>query len=88
MIDASGKAGGGAIRMGGDVQGTGDMPRAQETLVEDGAKLLANALEKGDGGKIIVWGDERAAFGGLVAGIGSAGGGAACGGVSPVVGPV
>ena len=55
--DASGHAGGGNIRIGGDYQGSGDTQKATTTIVESGASLTADAIEDGNGGQVIVWSD-------------------------------
>ena len=64
VVDASGKAGGGTVRIGGDYQGGGTLPRAQYTTVAKGAVLKANATEQGDAGSIVVWSDEATRFAG------------------------
>ncbi|PZP84768.1 MAG: hypothetical protein DI582_07880, partial [Azospirillum brasilense] len=64
VVDASGKAGGGNVRIGGDYQGGGSLPRAQYTSVAKGAVLKANATEQGDAGSIVVWSDEATRFAG------------------------
>lgn len=63
-IDASGATGGGLVRIGGDFAGEGPLLRAQ-TLSADAATLIrADALENGDGGRIIVWSDTETTFAG------------------------
>lgn len=54
-VDVSGKAGGGKAFIGADIRGK-SIPFAQETTVEAGAKIQADALENGDGGHIDFWG--------------------------------
>ncbi len=54
-LNASGAAGGGEILVGGDWQGSGNMPQAVNTAIADGAILDASAADNGDGGKIVVW---------------------------------
>lgn len=57
-LDASGANGGGAIRVGGDYQGrNADVPNAEQTTVEGGATIKADATVAGDGGRVIVWSD-------------------------------
>jgi filamentous hemagglutinin family protein len=48
----------GAIRVGGDFQGQGDLPKARQVKVDEASQLTA------DRGKIIVWSDDRTQFGG------------------------
>lgn len=64
-LDASGANGGGEILVGGDYQGQGDLATSSNTIVTNSAIIRANA-EEGDGGKIIVWGDETTIFAGHI----------------------
>ena len=58
QADASGMTGGGTVLVGGDFQGKNpDIQNAQRTFVGSGATIKADALDKGDGGKVIVWAD-------------------------------
>ncbi|MFM2066605.1 MAG: hypothetical protein RLZZ584_1514, partial [Pseudomonadota bacterium] len=76
VVDASGNAGGGAIRVGGDYQGHNpDLPNAQYTLIQPGASLRADAVAKGQGGSVIVWSDEGTRFLGNISARGGAQGG-------------
>jgi filamentous hemagglutinin family protein len=59
-IDASGATGGGRVRIGGDVQGSGTMPRAERTTVAQGSTVRADATVAGDGGTVVVWADDAA----------------------------
>ncbi|MGE0201194.1 MAG: MBG domain-containing protein [Candidatus Melainabacteria bacterium] len=60
LVDASGGAGGGYVRIGGDYQGLNDdVLNARNTWVADGATVDAAARLSGDGGRLIVWGDEQ-----------------------------
>ena len=59
-LDASGEAGGGRIRVGGDRHGAGTVRTARGTFVHADAELRADATVEGDGGEIIVWADETA----------------------------
>lgn len=61
-LDASGDAGGGDIRVGGDVQGQGPLRTASRTFVSDDAVLRADAGTGGDGGTIVVWADDATRF--------------------------
>jgi filamentous hemagglutinin family protein len=56
-VDASGKTGGGEILVGGDYQGKGETQTAQQTQLSSEAGIHADALQQGDGGKVIVWAD-------------------------------
>ncbi|HRQ73015.1 MAG TPA: filamentous hemagglutinin N-terminal domain-containing protein, partial [Phycisphaerales bacterium] len=65
-VDASGDAGGGAILVGGELQGGGDTRRASHTVVAADASLNADALTAGDGGTVIVWADGSTRFHGSI----------------------
>lgn len=57
-VDVSGRYGGGSVLVGGDYQGTNPaVQNALATYVATNVKVAADALENGDGGKIIVWSD-------------------------------
>ncbi|WP_217907217.1 filamentous hemagglutinin N-terminal domain-containing protein [Massilia sp. BJB1822] len=76
-IDASGAQGGGSVLLGGDYQGKASAARgnALQSYVGKEAQVAADALEAGDGGKIIVWADDTTrAYGSLSARGGKAGG--------------
>jgi CHAT domain-containing protein len=63
-LNASGVNGGGEILVGGDYLGSGDRPRALTTFIDTNSVLNANAINTGNGGRIIVWSDERTDFDG------------------------
>ncbi len=65
-VNASGDAGGGNIRIGGDYQGQGVTPTAQRVIVQGGGDLFASALATGGGGRVIVWADDRTDFAGRI----------------------
>ncbi|MFH0985930.1 MAG: hypothetical protein V1882_10430, partial [Candidatus Omnitrophota bacterium] len=54
-IDVSGDAGGGEVLVGGDYQGKGDTRTASFTYMDKSAKIWADALTSGNGGKVILW---------------------------------
>jgi CHAT domain-containing protein len=62
QIDVSGVDGGGTVRIGGDYRGGGAIPNALRTYVSEGTVIKADALASGDGGRVIVWGDETTRF--------------------------
>ena len=75
-VDASGALGGGTVLLGGDYQGNNAaIANARQVAVGKDATIAADALENGDGGKVIVWGNETARVFGSI----SARGGAASG---------
>ena len=72
-VDASGLNGGGNIRIGGDFHGSNpDIQNAQHTVVAAGAEISANAVAKGDGGKVAVWSDGSTEFHGQISAQGGA----------------
>jgi len=75
-VDASGAAGGGAILIGGDVQGGNPAVRnADRTFIAQGATVSADATANGDGGKIVAWGTTAAEVHGALTANGGALGG-------------
>jgi len=65
-LNASGASGGGNIRVGGDYQGLGSVPNASETVVSADSAIAADASDRGDGGRAIVWSDRRTTFAGEI----------------------
>ncbi|MBF0339339.1 MAG: filamentous hemagglutinin N-terminal domain-containing protein [Magnetococcales bacterium] len=66
-LDASGNAGGGTILIGGDQHGDNpDIQNARQTMVDKGATIAANATHNGDGGRVVVWSDEKSGFYGKI----------------------
>ena len=65
-IDASGDMGGGTILIGGDYQGSGDTPTATTVTIDNGTEIYADAIQQGDGGKVIVWADHTTEFNGNI----------------------
>ncbi|PGH55494.1 hypothetical protein CRT60_19545 [Azospirillum palustre] len=64
-LDASGATRGGGIRVGGDYQGSGDMLKAGTVTVTGGTTMRADASgPTGDGGRIVVWSEDRTSFAG------------------------
>ncbi|EDX76833.1 haemagglutination activity domain protein [Coleofasciculus chthonoplastes PCC 7420] len=62
-VNVSGTSGG-EVFVGGDLQGGGDLPTAQYTVVDDGSVIRADALSDGDGGQVILWADGTTQFAG------------------------
>jgi filamentous hemagglutinin family protein len=75
QLDASGDAGGGSIRVGGDLRGAGPLANAKRTFVDEASGLRADAIRSGNGGQVIVWADEATAFLGSISARGGAEGG-------------
>ena len=66
-IDASGFSGGGTILVGGDYHGANpDIRNASRVYVGPDAKISADSLADGNGGRVIVWSDEITRFYGHV----------------------
>ncbi|NMF82082.1 filamentous hemagglutinin N-terminal domain-containing protein [Nodosilinea sp. P-1105] len=65
-IAANGTDGGGQVYIGGDYMGQGDLPTAQTTLVDSNSLITVNALETGNGGRVIVWADDYTSFAGQI----------------------
>ncbi len=76
VVDASGATGGGEVLVGGDFQGANDeVKNATRTLVAGDAEIKADAIDEGDGGKVIVWSDEVTGFYGEISAQGGEQGG-------------
>lgn len=54
-VDVSSPSGGGTVLLGGDLQGKGTVPNALQTYVAPTATITADALSRGNGGRVIVW---------------------------------
>jgi filamentous hemagglutinin family protein len=74
-IDASGKTGGGTVRIGGDWQGKGNLQRAASTTIDAATTIKADATGSGNGGKVVVWSDQATRFAGTITARGGAAGG-------------
>ncbi|MGZ5780733.1 MAG: two-partner secretion domain-containing protein, partial [Burkholderiaceae bacterium] len=68
-IDASGHTGGGTVLVGGDYHGeNASIQNAKRTYVGADTQIKADAIDSGDGGKVIVWSDETTrAYGSIFA---------------------
>jgi filamentous hemagglutinin family protein len=74
-INTSGNNGGGTVLIGGDYQGKGTIPNAQNTYVSSDSVVRANAIDQGDGGKVVVWADGNTQFKGIIEAKGGVNGG-------------
>src|SRR5258706_4342753 len=74
-INASGDAGGGTILIGGNYPGKGPEENATGSYVGTGATIAANATNAGNGGKVIVWGNETNRVRGTISARGGQNGG-------------
>ncbi len=68
-IDASGDSGGGTVRIGGDLHGTGDLPDAANVTVGK-ATIKADATRVGNGGTLVVWSNGLTDFSGIASAMG------------------
>ncbi len=75
VIDVSGYTQGGEALIGGNMQGKGTEQHAKTVTLDAGAKILANAITMGNGGKVIVWSDGTTNFHGNISAHGGAQGG-------------
>ncbi|WP_027030775.1 MBG domain-containing protein [Mesorhizobium loti] len=75
VVDASGKDGGGTVKIGGDKQGSGSLQRAATTEIDAATTINADATGTGDGGTVIVWSDEKTNFAGKISARGGERGG-------------
>ena len=76
QVDVSGATGGGTVLVGGDYQGKNpDVQNAQRTFVGVSATIKADAIERGDGGKVVVWADEITRYYGSISAKGGSLGG-------------
>jgi filamentous hemagglutinin family protein len=75
VIDASGDAGGGDIKIGGDYKGLGTTATALSVTMDTGSTILNNALTLGNGGRTILWSDDTTIFKGDIEGKGGSQGG-------------
>lgn len=71
-IDASGRNGAGSVRIGGDYRGEGSVVNATRTLFDRDSVVLANAVSRGNGGRVIVWADDATDFHGSINATGGA----------------
>ena len=76
QVDASGATGGGTVLVGGDYQGgNADVQNALRTYVGPEVTIKADALQQGDGGKVVVWADEITRYYGSISAKGGSQGG-------------
>ncbi|BDI17661.1 hypothetical protein ANSO36C_34630 [Nostoc cf. commune SO-36] len=61
-INASGNNGGGRVLIGGDYQGKGTLPNAEQTYIGSNSVINADSNLNGNGGRVIVWSDKTTGF--------------------------
>lgn len=75
-VDVSGANGGGTVLVGGDAHGANpNVQNSQATFVDSGVSIKADAVQNGNGGKVVVWADNTTQFGGYISARGGAQGG-------------
>ncbi|MEZ4333986.1 MAG: hypothetical protein R3F35_19710 [Myxococcota bacterium] len=74
-LDVSGTRGGGRIRVGGDLLGGGDLPRARAVLVDEASVIRADATRRGDGGRVILFSEDLTSIEGQISARGGRKGG-------------
>ncbi|MDX2240739.1 MAG: CHAT domain-containing protein [Leptolyngbyaceae cyanobacterium bins.302] len=65
-LNASGTQAGGTVRIGGDYQGKGTLYNASQTHVSQDSTIQANAIQQGNGGRVIIWADKSTSFAGNI----------------------
>ncbi|MEH2172517.1 CHAT domain-containing protein [Nostoc sp.] len=71
-INASGNNGGGTVLIGGDYQGKGTLPNADRTYVDSNSVINADSNLNGNGGRVIVWGNDTTQYFGNISARGGA----------------
>ena len=72
-VSADGTQGGGTVLIGGDAHGANpDVQNAQITYVAPTAAISADAVQSGNGGKVVVWADNATQFDGNISARGGA----------------
>ncbi|MBD2201911.1 filamentous hemagglutinin N-terminal domain-containing protein [Calothrix sp. FACHB-1219] len=61
-IEVSAVGGGGTVLIGGDFQGKGTVPNASSTFIGKNTSINADAIDNGNGGRVIVWSDNNTRF--------------------------
>ncbi len=75
VIDASGVGGGGEVLIGGNYQGQGPEQNASAVYMSPTAIINADAIDYGNGGKVILWSNDYTGFYGNISAQGGALGG-------------
>lgn len=76
VLDTSGDTGGGTILVGGDYQGKNDaVYNSRTTYIAEGVTMKADAIQQGNGGKVVVWGNDLTRYYGSISAQGGAIGG-------------
>lgn len=65
-IDVSGALGGGEVLIGGEFQGKGTTPYSRQVVMDFSSQIKADALEKGEGGFVVLWSEDQTIFNGRI----------------------
>jgi filamentous hemagglutinin family protein len=65
-MDASGLTGGGQVLIGGEYQGGGSTPYASSVFMDSSSHVLANAIDEGNGGSVVLWSLKETEFEGNI----------------------
>ncbi|MBD2507509.1 CHAT domain-containing protein [Nostoc muscorum FACHB-395] len=71
-INASGSNGGGTVLIGGDYQGKGTLPNADQTYINSNSVINADSNLNGNGGRVIIWGNDTTQYFGKISARGGA----------------
>ncbi|MBN3960316.1 CHAT domain-containing protein [Nostoc sp. NMS8] len=71
-INATGTNGGGTVLIGGDFQGKGTLPNADRAYVDSKSVINADSNLNGNGGRIIIWGNDTTQYFGKISARGGA----------------
>ncbi|MFN6485382.1 MULTISPECIES: CHAT domain-containing protein [unclassified Nostoc] len=71
-INASGTNGGGTVLIGGNYQGKGTLPNAEQTYINSNSVINADSKLSGNGGRVIVWGNDTTKYFGNISARGGA----------------
>ena len=74
-ILASGRRGGGTIQIGGEQEGKGELQRARVVIVDEKSQIRADAIRRGDGGRVIVFAEDLTSIDGKISARGGRKGG-------------
>ena len=74
-VDASGRTGGGTVRIGGDLHGGGTLQQASSVSVDAATTIHSDATVQGAGGEVVLWSAGTTGFQGLITATGGPKGG-------------
>ena len=74
-IGVAGGTAGGAVRIGGNLQGAGSLPAADTLSVDAQSVINADSTRSGNGGSVVLWSNQNTVFTGRISALGGANGG-------------